>query len=264
MDEGQVSMTARRVVAYRRSFERVVTDYGRPDADLLLADDVAAGIEVEPTPMARYLRVRTAFIDGVVTRAIEAGTTQIVAVGAGYDGRCLRYAKPGVAWFELDHPDTQRDKRARLDRLGIDTAGVGFAAVDFVAGDVGAALERAGHDAALPTLFTCEGVAGYLDTDVTAALLRTLARRAAPSSRLAITLSIVPDTPAGELARERLDAAVSGVGEPLRSALARNAIDPFLADAGWLVSRCVDPAGSPLAESTRTSAFVVAEVDRHR
>jgi len=34
-----------------------------------------------------------------------------VILGAGYDDRALRFRSPGVRFFELDHPDTQADKR---------------------------------------------------------------------------------------------------------------------------------------------------------
>jgi methyltransferase (TIGR00027 family) len=258
MDAGQVSETARRVAAYRQGFDRVASPYGAPDDDRRLEADVAAGVEVEATPMARYLRARTAFFDRVVTGAIDAGITQVVAVGAGYDGRSLRYAKPGVAWFELDHPATQADKRVRLERLGITAPALVFAAADFAADDVATALAEAGHDADRATLFTCEGVAGYLAPEVRTTLLTALADRAAPGSRLAVTLPLEPDTDEGREARSRLGSAVSGVGEPLHAAVPRDAIDGVLAEGGWRVERATDPAGVPVADSIRTSAFVVA------
>ena len=260
MDAGQVSETARRVAAYRQAFDRVATAYGTPDDDRRLEADVAAGVRVEATPMARYLRSRTAFFDREVTDAIDAGLTQVVAVGAGYDGRSLRYAKPGVIWFELDHPATQADKRARLDRLAIAAPAVVFAAADFASDDVAAALAAAGHDPERATLLTCEGVAGYLAPEVRTRLLTALVIRAARGSRLVVTLPIEPDTDEGRAARSRLGSAVSGVGEPLHASLARDAVDAVLGAAGWRVERATDPAGVAVADSTRTSAFVVASL----
>ena len=90
--------------------------------------------------MTRHLQARTEFMDHMVVDAIHNGTKQFVIVGAGYDGRSLRYAAPGTRWYELDHPATQSDKRARLERLGIDVSAVGFAAADFARDDVAAAL----------------------------------------------------------------------------------------------------------------------------
>ncbi len=193
------------------------------------------------------------------TTAIGQGVDQIVSVGAGYDGRSLRYAHPGVRWFELDHPATQADKRAVLADLGIDAPGTTFVPADFARDDAAAALAAAGHDPARPSLFTCEGVAGYLDLDVLAGLLRALHGAAPPGSTLAITLPLEPETAAGAARRRRLAGAVAAVGEPLRSALALGEMDGFLRDAGWDVVRATDPAGEPLVPGPGTSGFVVAE-----
>jgi O-methyltransferase involved in polyketide biosynthesis len=96
MRAGEASATARRVAAQRLSFQRVATATGRPQDDQRLQADVASGIEVRTTRMTLYLRARTAFFDRIVVESIDAGTDQVVVVGAGYDGRSLRYAKPGV------------------------------------------------------------------------------------------------------------------------------------------------------------------------
>lgn len=106
--------------------------------------------------------------------AREREVGQIVSVAAGYDGRALRYRRPGVRWFELDHPATQADKLRRLARLGIDHAGVTFVAVDLTAGGSAAALLRAGWEPDVPSLMLCERLAVYLDTAVLEALLRDL------------------------------------------------------------------------------------------
>ena len=131
MRDGRPSVTARRVAAYRLGFDRPAAGFGDPAADDRLAADAADAETFEPGErMARYLRARTWFFDRVVLNAIERGVTQLLAVGAGYDGRSLRYAKAGVRWFEVDHPDTQSDKRARLDRLGIGTGHLTFVPAD--------------------------------------------------------------------------------------------------------------------------------------
>jgi Leucine carboxyl methyltransferase len=127
MGEGRPSVTAQRVAAYRLGFDRLTVGSGDPSADERLAADVAGPQTFDPAErMIRYLRARTSFFDRVVLHAIERGVTQLLVIGAGYDGRSLRYARAGVRWFEVDHPDTQSDKLARLDRLGIDTGRITF------------------------------------------------------------------------------------------------------------------------------------------
>ncbi len=67
----------------------------------------------------RRIAARTPFFDDVTLAAIDAGVTQVVILGAGYDGRALRFAHPNVRFFEVDHPATQEDKRRRLAALGV-------------------------------------------------------------------------------------------------------------------------------------------------
>src|SRR5260370_36343064 len=117
MEDGGPSETARRVAAHRLGFTRVPAAYGDPAADEALAADVAAGHVATANRMHDYLAARTAFFDRTVVRAVDGGVRQVVIGAAGYDGRAFRYARPGVRWFEVDHPATQRDKLRRLERL---------------------------------------------------------------------------------------------------------------------------------------------------
>jgi methyltransferase (TIGR00027 family) len=263
MRAGSASATAQRVAAHRLSMRRVPFDGGRPDDDQRLQADVSKDVVVDSDSlMARHLASRTAFVDRAVVGWLSAGgeRRQLVAVGAGYDGRALRYASPDARWFELDHPDTQTDKLARLARLDIDVTSIAFVAADFATDDVAAALTAAGHDASAPTLYTCEGVAGYLTHDALAPLLRSLASCAARGSRLAITLHL-DATSQHHDARARLGAAVAAMGEPLRSSLPRAELRPFLLGTGWRVERAVDATGADVDSSDRASAFVVASVE---
>lgn len=252
MRDGAASETARRVASKRLDFARVPAPFGNADADDALQRDVAGPfINTRTSSMTRYLEGRTAFFDRVVVSALERGVTQVVVAAAGYDGRALRYAKPGVRWFELDHPDTQRDKLERLQRLGIDTSNITFVAADFAAADVGAALRDAGVDASVPSLLTAEGVAVYLDPDVLAALLRGLRDVAAAGTRLAISLSL-RRSGLGRLRQVAFAAGVASLGEPVRTVLTPEENDVLLAATGWAMT----DAGS---DRGRSAGLVVLE-----
>lgn len=257
MEIGVASTTARGVAAYRTSFERIPVAYGFPDDDQRLQEHVAAGVEPPPTNMTKYLRARTEFIDRAVVDAIADGITQLVAVGAGYDGRFRRYAAPGVHWFELDHPDTQADKLARLDHLGIDASAVGFAAADFTVDDAGLALGAVGLGPER-TLFTCEGVTGYLDLPTIDRLLRSLRARAPVGSRFAVEIPLLADRPDDVERRAALQDTVGSLGEPLVGAVARDDLVAFVAATGWVVTAAVDARGVALADGARNTAFVSA------
>ena len=237
MIEGIASRTARSVAAHRLDYSRLQTPYGDPAADEALARDVAAGLEPTQGRMHDSLRKRTAFFDRVVVNTLDRGDGQVVVVGAGYDGRSLRYARPGTTWFELDHPDTQADKRERLGRLGIDAGHVRFIPADFTTDPIADRLVAAGLDPHRPALFLLEGVAVYLTSEVLEGLLAEL-RSVTPSrSELAISTLTWPD---GQ-ARARFIESVAAVGEQVRSLLSAEELSGLLARTGWQVTDPGDP-----------------------
>jgi methyltransferase (TIGR00027 family) len=219
------------VAAHRLDFNRVPADYGDPAADQALAVDVAAGRQAPASRMHDYLAARTAFFDRTVTGALGRGVAQVVVGAAGYDGRAFRYAKPGVRWFEVDHPATQRDKLERLERLGLDASHVRFVEADFTRDPVAGRLRAAGLDPDAPSLFLLEGVAVYLEPAVLEDVLRQFRQVAAPGSSLAISMS--PSRPRGDTARARFQATVAALGEPARSTFEPAEAEALLARTGW-------------------------------
>jgi methyltransferase (TIGR00027 family) len=229
LDNGGPSVTARRVAAYRLGFTRVPAPYGDPAADEALAADVAAG-EQPSGRMREHLEARTGFFDRVVAGAIGRAVRQIVIGAAGYDGRALRYAKPGVHWFEVDHPATQRDKRERLERLGIAAGQVRFVEADFTRDPIAERLTAAGLDPARRSLFLLEGVAAYLEPVVLERVLAEFRQVARAGSRLAISVST---STAQAEARARFQATVAALGEPVKNTLEAGQAAELLARTGW-------------------------------
>jgi methyltransferase (TIGR00027 family) len=247
--DGGPSMTARRVAAHRAGFSRLAAPHGDPAADDALTADVAGGLQVADGRMHRYLAARTAFFDRVVVRGIEDGIKQIVLGGAGYDGRALRYAAPGVRWFELDHPATQQDKLTTLRRLGLDISRVRFVAADFGHDPVAGLLAAAGLDRTEPALFLLEGVAVYLTAEVLEGLLGQFREVAADGSRLAISM------PATDLAGSAFRDKVAALGEPALSWFEPGEAAALLARAGWHVRDV------PAREQPLTAGLLVAQAD---
>ena len=137
--------------------------------------------------MADLLALRTAAIDKAVRDAIAGGATQLVILGAGYDGRAWRMPElTAVKVFEVDHPATQRDKRARLAELPRPAGIVDFVPMDFERESLGAVLDGAGHDVSSPTCWIWEGVVMYLTRDVVRATLSGIAGRSAAGSTLVV------------------------------------------------------------------------------
>lgn len=230
MKEGTASHTARVVAACRLEYDRAAAGYGDPAADEALSRDVADGLTPSSDRIHEYLRARTAFFDRVVVDALGTGITQVVTGGAGYDGRAFRYARPGVRWFEVDHPATQADKLARVARLGLGPAHVAFIPADFTADPVAGPLLDAGLDPARQALFLFEGVAVYLDRPVTERVLAEFREVTTAGSMLAISTSTGTSTPEG---RARFQARVAALGEPAPTVLTLDEAAGLLDAAGW-------------------------------
>jgi methyltransferase (TIGR00027 family) len=234
------SRTALGVAARRLALPRPSSPTGDPGAEDRLAQHLIDGT---PAPVgsgrsAGWIAARTQFFDAEVVAALAARALQVVLVGAGYDGRALRFRTPGVRFFELDHPLTQHDKRERLAAIGARSDDVGFAAADFMVDDVGEALEAAGHVATRPTLFLCEGVLRYLTEDAIRSLLHALARRAAPSSALAVSITTQDrgaETAEARRQREDHEARLAAAGEAVLTVPPRATALGWLSAAGWTV-----------------------------
>jgi methyltransferase (TIGR00027 family) len=233
MKDGIASQTARSVAAHRLEYERVAADHGDPAADQSLTADVADGQQPSRGRMHEYLRARTAFFDRAVVNALGRGVRQVVIGGAGYDGRALRYAKPGVRWFELDHPATQADKVERVARLAFESGPIRFIPADFTADPIAEPLLAAGLDPARPTLFLLEGVVVYLERPVVERVLAAFRQVAADGSELAISVSVATST---SQSRSRFRERVAELGEPARSQFTHDQARDLLATVGWELS----------------------------
>jgi methyltransferase (TIGR00027 family) len=236
------SLTARGVAIVRSRLDRPSTATGDPGTEARLEQSLLEGFEPRRRDRDRadsffgWLEARTRFFDAAILAAIDDGITQVVLLGAGYDGRAFRFRAPGVRFFEVDHPATQADKRARLDAIGASTAGITFVAADFTDDDLDTVLGRAGQDATVRSLFVCEGVLRYLPEHSFHALLRASAARAAPGSRFAASIATA--------------AAVSEVppgppDEPVLTVPPRAVALEWVAAAGWSVDEVDDADGNP-------------------
>jgi methyltransferase (TIGR00027 family) len=133
-----------------------------------------------------WVTVRSAYLDRHVAywTAAPHDFRQIVVLGAGLDMRAFRLAQPGVRFFEVDHPATQRDKLARLSALAAARDRAVYVECDFEREGFLAALAARGFDHATPALFLWEGVTPYLPETAIRATLRSVARECHPRTVL--------------------------------------------------------------------------------
>ncbi len=230
------------------------------------AGNVARGVRPR---VERYLLDRRAKVMVARSVAIDealraAASPQLVVLGAGLDGRAWRMPElRDTVVFEVDHPDSQREKRARSASLPRRARDVRFVPVDFERDNLDNALAAAGHDPARPTTWIWEGVVMYLAQPDIEATLAVIQRRSAPASRLVV----VYHSPA--LVLRLVGLAVARLGEPLRSSFTADAMRALLATYGFAVVRdeatpAIGAALSPeVARATRGIKHVrIATADR--
>jgi methyltransferase (TIGR00027 family) len=193
----------------------------------------------------RRIAARTPFFDNVTLTAIDAGITQVVILGAGYDARALRFAHPNVTFFEVDHPATQTDKRRRLATLGIATGATVCVPHDIAHGDLPGTLSAAGYARDRASLFICEGLLLYLTTPAIEGLLRDVRASAPPGSQLALSAreQHTNTSVIASLRQEGQRVLLAMVGEPRRSLLDAGQLDALLEQTGWKTIQQPSAAG---------------------
>jgi methyltransferase (TIGR00027 family) len=211
----------------------LLPEAARADVERFLAKAPAAGWRERAQRsyldrQARMMATRTLAIDAAIR---EAASPQLVILGAGLDGRAWRMEELAeVTVFEVDHPDTQREKRERTAALTPRAHEIRFVPVDFTADDLDAKLASAGHDATRATTWVWEGVVMYLTVADIEATLEILARRSAPGSRLIVNYQ----RPAVVL--HLIGLWLRRLGEPLRSAFTPARMSRLLAAHGFEVA----------------------------
>ncbi len=231
---GQPSTTAEIACAYRGIAAQ------HPDAKLrnpdYLADRLCSRPDVFPRDYAGARRVidsygvtfagyffinaRTHYIDAALTRALAAGATQVVILGAGYDSRAYRFreAYPQVRFFEVDLPETSELKRARLAEVfGAVPDYVRYAPIDFGTQKLEYVLPPLGYDAKQRSFFILEGVTMYVVEAGDGATLDFIRAHSAPGSRVVFDYVLRPVVQGkydGYYAADYLAYAVAQSGEP--------------------------------------------------
>jgi methyltransferase (TIGR00027 family) len=183
-----------------------------------------------------WIAARTRFYDGVVTDALDAGIRRVAILAAGYDTRAWRFAREGVQFIEVDHPDTQRRKRALAP-----PGGPLFLAADLAKRSLDEVFAECGVIFEEPAVFICEGLTPYLREHEVKSMFTQLARLGGSGSRLGTDFASPPsDTRRAPLVF-RFAAAAGGAlaafgGEPIRFKLAATNVREFLLETGWIAT----------------------------
>lgn len=175
--------------------------------------------------------------------AIANGCAQVVLLGAGLDTLCmeLKAQYPELCCIEIDHPATQRSKRAAAGESGQD---IHYLGVDLARQSLASVLDGCGayrRDAA--TLFVAEGLLMYMPFDAVTSLFEQMAAVASRSWVAFTWLEPQADGRPNFRRRSQLvDAWLSLRGEPFMSGLARGELDGFLERSGFELQEVCESA----------------------
>jgi methyltransferase (TIGR00027 family) len=189
-----------------------------------------------------FVGLRKRLVDDEARQAIAAGCRQLLVLGGGLDLLALRLARahPEVTCVEVDHPASQRRKRAALShwdaQRGELPANLHLVPADLGTGELAAALTGAADwDASAATFVVAEAVFMYLDPAAVEGTLRALHGCCGAGS--ALLFSYLRRDARGRLLigkRPWLAAlALAAGGEPLRWSVADGELGSLLARTGW-------------------------------
>jgi len=215
----EASRTALMVAAYRaRATDRPDPILRDPWAKALAGEEgeaIARAYDAKFPHMELWIAVRVAWFDRLVR---EWRGAQVVTLGAGFDTRPARLARAGVRFFEVDQPESQKEKLARLAKLdGYPKDAATYVTCDFEHEDFLDRLSASGFRTDTPALFVWEGVTPYLTEAAVRGTLRRIASGTHAESVVVfdhLRKKIVQgDVPQKDLESREF---VAELGEPLR------------------------------------------------
>jgi len=194
---------------------------------------------------------RTRYIDDRVAASIDENMTQLVIMGAGYDTRAHRIpeVRQKMKVFEIDHPDTQRVKIKKTDKLfGEKSDHITYVPVDFERQTIRDRLLECGYDLSQKTLFIWEGVTMYISPDAVEETLSFVATQPAKGSGIIFNYCFqsVVDGSCTLFGAEKFRKYVMKKGEPILFGIETGMAETFLKQRGF--SQVIDADGKALAK----------------
>lgn len=191
---------------------------------------------VLPGIITHYL-ARKRWLERAVIATLDAGCTQVVVFGAGFDTLAWRLHRdrPGAHFFELDHPATQAPKRQALG----DASNLTFLAADLATASPAAVLRACpAFSPDKPALFLAEGLLMYFPEKRVGALLREIATLSRPPAEVLFTC--MDQTPNGAITFRGESATIGwwlrGQREPFQWGIASAVLSGFLQSFGLHLS----------------------------
>lgn len=209
---------------------------------------LALDLDRHREPYSRNLRahlvLRSRHAEEALARAVREDVRQYVVLGAGLDTFGLRNANPRLRVFEVDHPSTQRWKRAWLAASGTELPRtLAFAPVDFERESLADGLRRARFRFDQPAYCSWLGVTMYLSPEAVRGTLRAVAGWPRGSG---IAFDVLPPArmldAAERRTRAQMAARVASIGEPWRGEFDPYALAREMEASGYRSAAVLDGA----------------------
>lgn len=197
-----------------------------------------------PGILCHYV-LRKRYLEAATSEALRDGFTQVVVLGAGFDTLALRLQSvhPNISFIEVDHPATQRYKRAAMlsERLNLQ-----LIAADLGRSNLSPVLSSCpAYDPTADTLFLAEGLLMYLPSWQVRTLLSNIRDAVHPGARCRLGFTFVEPYIDGHPdfahATRGLRLWLQLRGEPFRWGVYREQLPSFLAHHGFTVRATTTP-----------------------
>ncbi|MCC2604813.1 class I SAM-dependent methyltransferase [Planctobacterium marinum] len=175
--------------------------------------------------------LRKAYIEKKVREAIDAGATQIINLGAGFDTLLYRLAEENTQLncIEIDHPATHQVKKQALTSEQLKLDNLHFLPVDFTHQTLQQELGQCSAFAPeKPTVCIVEGVLMYLTPEQIYSLLQSLLDLLDSSPRHLVFTAVEPASNHPESYGPLLKLYLKLKGEPLNWLCEENDLKAFI------------------------------------
>ncbi|MGN0812168.1 MAG: class I SAM-dependent methyltransferase [Candidatus Coproplasma sp.] len=189
--------------------------------------------QLAPTPVAR-----AKYCEDALKTAVMTGTCQYVILGAGLDTFALREGEflNKYSVFEVDHPVTQSDKRARIERAGLTLPNnLHFVPVDFTKDNLKERLLAAGFDPNKKTFFSWLGVSYYLTVEQIINTLKSIASISAEGSTVVFDYADENLFSSNVRRVQNMLAMAQAGGEGMKSGFSYQQLEKLLEERSFLI-----------------------------
>ena len=173
---------------------------------------------------------RSAYCERMLQNERRLGCRQYVVFAAGYDTFAIRNDDVSLSVYELDLPDMIADKRARLERAGLQSRAV-YVPCDLSEPSWRDRLVESGFDCNVKTFGSLLGISYYLEKDAFKTLLKTIGGIMREGSAICF------DYPCNVDSRETRtnQALAKGAGEAMKAQYGYAELETLLAECGFLI-----------------------------